>query len=284
MTEWLQALTELAAAERPAVLVTILHVAGSTPREAGTKMVVSGDALHGTIGGGHLELAAIEQARELLAAAELEGAPTAPQIRELQLGPSLGQCCGGIARLLFETVLPARWQVAVFGAGHVGKALVKLLADLPCRVAWIDEREGEFPESLPPRVRRIVTDAPEDAVADLAAGCDVLVMTHSHQLDFQVVEAALRRGDLAYVGLIGSRTKRARFVSRLASRGRSEQEIARLTCPIGVPGVGGKHPAEIAIAVAAQLLQLRTPAAARTDERARSAGGGGDVATLRPSR
>ena len=270
MTEWLHALSELAAAGRPAVLVTILHVAGSTPREAGTKMVVSGDATHGTIGGGHLELAAIELARELLAAASAEDVPATPQVREFQLGPSLGQCCGGVARLLFETLLPPSWHVAVFGAGHVGKALVKLLADLPCRVAWIDAREGEFPQALPPRVRRLVTDAPEDAVADLPAGSDVLVMTHSHQLDFQVVEAALRRGDLAYVGLIGSRTKRARFLSRLASHGRSEQEIARLTCPIGVPGVGGKHPAEIAIAVAAQLLQLRRPAsvegAARTGE------------------
>jgi xanthine dehydrogenase accessory factor len=263
MTEWLQALTELTAAGRPAVLVTILHVAGSTPREAGTKMVVSGNAIHGTIGGGHLELAAIELARELLAAASAEDVPAAPQVREFQLGPSLGQCCGGVAKLLFETLLPPSWHVALFGAGHVGKALVNLLADLPCRVAWIDAREGEFPEALPPRVRRIVTDAPEDAVADLPAGSDVLVMTHSHQLDFQVVEAALRRGDLAYVGLIGSRTKRARFLSRLASHGRSEQEIARLTCPIGVPGVGGKHPAEIAIAVAAQLLQLRRPAPAQ---------------------
>jgi len=270
MTEWLQALTELAAAEQPAVLVTILHVAGSTPREAGTKMVVSVDALHGTIGGGHLELAAVELARELLAAAGTERVPAAPQVREFQLGPSLGQCCGGVARLLFETVLPASWHVALFGAGHVGKALVKLLADLPCRVAWIDAREGEFPRALPPSVRRIVTDAPEDAVAELPAGSDVLVMTHSHQLDFEIVEAALRRGDLAYVGLIGSRTKRARFVSRLESRGRSEQEIARLTCPIGVPGAGGKHPAEIAIAVAAQLLQLRC--SARVQALARSEG------------
>jgi len=260
MTEWLQALSDLAAAGRPAVLVTILHVAGSTPREAGTKMVVSGDATHGTIGGGHLELAAIELARELLVAASAEDVPAAPEVREFQLGPSLGQCCGGVARLLFETLQPPSWHVAVFGAGHVGKALVKLLADLPCRVAWIDARELEFPQALPPRVRRIVADAPEDAVADLPAGSDVLVMTHSHQLDFQVVEAALRRGDLSYVGLIGSRTKRARFVSRLESHGRSEQEIGRLTCPIGVPGVGGKHPAEIAIAVAAQLLQLRRPA------------------------
>ena len=268
MTEWLQALSELAAAGRPAVLVTILHVAGSTPREAGTKMVVSGDATHGTIGGGHLELAAIELARELLAAASAEDVPATPQVREFQLGPSLGQCCGGVARLLFETLLPPSWHVALFGAGHVGKALVKVLADLPCRVAWIDARESEFPQALPPRVRRIVTDAPEDAVADLPAGSDVLVMMHSHQLDFQVVEAALRRGDLAYVGLIGSRTKRARFLSRLASHGRSEEELARLTCPIGVPGVGGKHPAEIAIAVAAQLLQLRHPASVKGAARA----------------
>ena len=268
MTEWLQALSELAAAGRPAVLVTILHVAGSTPREAGTKMVVSGDAIHGTIGGGHLELAAIELARELLAAASTEDVTAAPQVREFQLGPSLGQCCGGVARLLFETLLPPSWHVALFGAGHVGKALVKVLADLPCRVAWIDARESEFPQALPPRVRRIVTDAPEDAVADLPAGSDVLVMMHSHQLDFQVVEAALRRGDLAYVGLIGSRTKRARFLSRLASHGRSEEELARLTCPIGVPGVGGKHPAEIAIAVAAQLLQLRHPASVKGAARA----------------
>ena len=268
MTGWLAALVELAAAERPAVLVTILHAAGSTPRDAGTKMVVSAQALHGTIGGGHLELAAVETARELLAAADRDGTTPAPRVRELQLGPSLGQCCGGVVTLLFETVLPARWQVGLFGAGHVGKALVKLLADLPCRVSWIDGRDAELPAALPGNVRRVVTDAPEDALADLPAGSDVIVMTHSHQLDFQVVEAALRRGDLAYVGLIGSRAKRARFVRRLASRGRTSEEIARLTCPIGVPGVGGKHPAEIAVAVAAQLLQLRRASAARADGRA----------------
>jgi xanthine dehydrogenase accessory factor len=225
--------------------------------------VISADALHGTIGGGHLELAAVELARELLATARSDRAAAAPLVREFQLGPSLGQCCGGVAQLLFETILPVSWHVAVFGAGHVGKALVKLLADLPCRVAWVDAREAEFPEVIPGAVRRIVTDAPEDAVAELPAGSDVLVMTHSHQLDFQVVEAALRRGDLGYVGLIGSGTKRARFLSRLASRGRSEEEIARLTCPIGIPAVGGKHPAEIAIAVAAQLLQRRSASAAR---------------------
>lgn len=256
MTEWIAALAELAASGRPGVLVTVLHVDGSTPRDAGTKMVVTAEGLHGTIGGGHLELSGIEIARELLAGRGAEGSD--PLVREFQLGPALGQCCGGVAKLLFETIVPASWRVAVFGAGHVGKAVVRLLSDLPCRVSWIDAREAEFPAALPPHVERVVADPPEDAVGDLPAGADVLVMTHSHQLDYQVVEAALRRGDFPYVGLIGSRTKRARFVARLASRGLPEERIASLTCPIGLPGVGGKFPAEIAIAVAAQLLQLRS--------------------------
>jgi xanthine dehydrogenase accessory factor len=258
MTDWIHALDELTAAGLPCVLVTVLHVDGSTPRESGTKMVVTGDGLRGTIGGGHLELAALEIAREILAAAARGAPPGHPLVREFQLGPSLGQCCGGSARLLFEAVLQTAWHVALFGAGHVGKAIVRLLSDLPCRVTWIDSRESEFPASLPARVKVVVADPPDDAVGDLPAGADVLVMTHSHPLDYDVVEAALRRGDLRYVGLIGSKTKRARFVARLASRGVGEERIARLTCPVGLPGVGGKHPAEIAIAVAAQLLQLRT--------------------------
>jgi xanthine dehydrogenase accessory factor len=257
MTDWIPALAALAEAGRPAVLVTVLRAQGSTPREAGTKMVVSADALHGTIGGGHLELVAVETARGLLADAAAGRPIPGPVIRELPLGPSLGQCCGGHTTLVFEAILPVRWQVAVFGAGHVGKALVKLLGDLPCAVTWIDAREGELPAELPPRVRAVVSDAPEDEVGSLPAGADILVMTHSHAVDLQIVEAVLRRGDQRYLGLIGSRTKRARFEQRLRARGRSAEDLARLTCPIGVPGIRGKHPAVIAIAVAAELLQLR---------------------------
>jgi xanthine dehydrogenase accessory factor len=149
--------------------------------------------------------------------------------------------------------------VALFGAGHVGRALVRLLGDLPCRVDWIDARRAEFPQELPGTVRAVVTDAPADEVPDLAPGCDVIVMTHSHGLDLQILEAALRRPDLRYLGLIGSRTKRARFEARLAERGFTPDDLARIVCPIGVPGAGGKLPAEIAIAVAAQLLQLARP-------------------------
>lgn len=271
MKGWIEALAELSAAGRPGVLVTVLRAEGSTPREAGAKMVVSSAGFAGTIGGGHLELTALEEARGLLEAAE-RGEVAGPAVRDFALGPSLGQCCGGRATVLFEVVCAARWSVAVFGAGHVGKALVKLLGDLPCAVTWIDAREAEFPEAVPRNVRRVVTDSPEDEVRALSPGADVVVMTHSHQLDLEIVEAVMRRGDHAYLGLIGSRTKRARFEQRLLAHGRSPADLARLTCPIGLPGVGGKDPAEIAIAVAAQLLQLRGPGASpRAEDPARAA-------------
>jgi xanthine dehydrogenase accessory factor len=184
-------------------------------------------------------------------------------LREFPLGPELGQCCGGAVTLLFELVAPPPWTVALFGAGHVGKALVRLLGDLSCRVLWIDERADEFPTGVPARVHVTVSDVPEAEVAGLPPGADVLVMTHSHALDQRIVEAALSRSDLRLVGLIGSQTKRARFLSRLEHRGFGPEARARLTCPIGLPGVGGKRPAEIAVAVAAQLLQLEAASAAQ---------------------
>lgn len=262
MTDWIATLAGLAAAGTPAVLVTVVEVKGSAPREAGAKMVVTRESSQGTIGGGHLELKAIELARELLVAhAARPAGEETPILRSFALGPSLGQCCGGEATLLFEPVLPPPFHVAVFGAGHVGKALVKLLADLPCRITWIDSRAEAFPAEMPANAAVEPTDAPEEEVAALPHESYVLVMTHSHALDLRIVERALRRPDFRYVGLIGSATKRARFVKRLALRGLAPEEIARLTCPIGIEGIAGKRPAEIAIAVAAQLLQLRSAAA-----------------------
>lgn len=255
-TGWLAALAELAAAGRPAVLVTVIRAEGSTPREAGAKMVVTADGFQGSIGGGHLEQEMLAEARALLGRAEA-GEAAAPVVRELALGPSLGQCCGGRTAVLLEPVLPPRWQVAVFGAGHVGKALVRLLADLPCRVTWIDPRAGEFPPDPPRSVRCLLSEAPADEVAELPPGSDLVVMTHSHAVDFDVVDAALRRGAHRYLGLIGSATKRATFVQRLEARGRSAEQIARLRCPIGVEGIRGKEPAVIAVAVAAELLRIQ---------------------------
>jgi xanthine dehydrogenase accessory factor len=236
------------------MLVTVVAASGSTPREAGCKMVVTADRLYGTIGGGHLEFRALEIARELLADPAVDR--LGPAVREFPLGPALGQCCGGAASLLFEPVLPPGLEIALFGAGHVGRALVQVLATLPCRVLWIDPRAAEFPEAVPPNVEVRISALPVHEVADLPAGAQVLVMSHSHQLDLDLVDAALKRTDLASVGLIGSLTKRARFVKRLGLRGHGADAIGRLVCPIGVAGAGGKHPAEIAIAVAAQILQI----------------------------
>ena len=250
MAAWLDA---LAAAERdnqPAVLVTVLAAKGSTPREAGAKMVVSADGLAGTIGGGNLEYQCEAAARDLLASGA-EGNST----RDFPLGPSLGQCCGGHVTVLFEVVRPPKLQIALFGAGHIGKALVRLLTDLPCRVQWNDPRPEALPANLPPNVTPVRTAQPAQAIAGLSPGSVILVMTHDHRLDFDIVAAALQRPDLAAVGLIGSNTKRARFLGRLTRQGIPAD---RLICPIGLPGIEGKEPAVVALSVAAQILQLQS--------------------------
>jgi xanthine dehydrogenase accessory factor len=252
-------------ASQDAVLVTVQDVRGSVPREAGAWMLVFTDFVHGTIGGGHLEFDAIAAAR-----GRLSGTSGAEVLR-YALGPSLGQCCGGVVHLRFERVgaadaagLEERFAaehapLALFGGGHVGKALVKVLAPLPFAVTWIDSRDEIFPEDVPSNVACEHSDPVQAAVADLAPHSRVLVMSFSHAEDLDVVAACLKRlrecGDLPYVGLIGSKTKWATFRHRLEERGFRKQELAQVTCPIGVPGIAGKQPEVIAVAVAAQLLQ-----------------------------
>jgi len=248
-------------AGRAAIVVEVVAFKGSVPREAGTRMLVAADAVVGTIGGGHLELQAIEHARRLLAAAARD-----PFERDIALGPSLGQCCGGVLRLRWQVLTAAtlsawpapeaRFHLQMYGAGHVGRAVASLLAGIDCRVQWIDERDSEFPtEPSPPHVERLCVEPVEAEVASAPRGACFLVLTHSHDLDLRITEAVLRRGDFAYLGLIGSATKRARFVHRFQERGIAADALARLTCPIGVSGIGGKEPEVIAIAVVAQLLQ-----------------------------
>jgi xanthine dehydrogenase accessory factor len=250
MADWLDALTMLDAAGESAVLVTVLSARGSTPRESGCKMVVTRDALFGTIGGGTLEHRCMAEARSLLA-----GPATTPSVHDFPLGPALGQCCGGHVSILFETFRPATMQIALFGAGHVGRAVVRLLGELPCRITWIDPRPDAFPASLPSNTHC----RPAVDIATLAPGTQVLVMTHDHQCDFDIVAEALNRTDLGGVGLIGSVTKRARFVARLRRAGLGPDAIDRLECPIGLPGIDSKLPAAIAISIAARLL-ARHPA------------------------
>ncbi len=262
--DWLAALSDLKARGEPCVLVTLADIKGSAPRESGTKLVVTMFSQSGSIGGGHLELKATELARAMLR----EGAGEA-RLETLALGPALGQCCGGKVTLLLEPFVPSDFTIALFGAGHVGKALVSVLAGAPVRILWIDSRPEQFPAEIPPNVTKVLSDQPEDEVKDVPPGAYVLVMTHSHDLDLQICERFLKRMDCRYLGVIGSATKRRNFDARLARKGFSAELIQTLRCPIGLPGLDGKHPREIAIAVAAELLSLRD--AARRDKTASAA-------------
>lgn len=255
-------------AGEPAVWVTVEATQGSVPRDAGTWMAVFAHKVIGTIGGGHVEHQAMAQARQRLAGA------SGPDALRFALGPSLGQCCGGVMMLRFEPVdhnciamLQARLDssrtpLALFGGGHVGHALVDVLARLPFAVTWIDSRDSVLPTQT---MRDIVcehSDPVQAAVADLAPGSAVLIMSFSHAEDLDIVAACLQRlrlgNDLPYIGLIGSKTKWATFRHRLSERGFRDDELARITCPIGLPGLSGKEPEVIAVAVAAQLLLWRT--------------------------
>ena len=259
-------------AREPAVLVSVAATQGSVPREAGAWMgVFAGGTSVGTVGGGHLEYEAMQIARAMLA-----GAALAPSHR-FALGPSLGQCCGGVVHLGFELLQPSaattlrerlndaadvrRLPVALFGGGHVGHAIARALEPLPVRLHWIDSRDEVFPTGLP---RWVVTEhsAPvQAAVTELAPQSHVLIMSFSHAEDLDIVAACLQRqrerGDLPFIGLIGSKSKWASFRHRLEARGFSAAELAGVTSPIGVAGVVGKEPEVIAAAVAAQLMQWR---------------------------
>jgi xanthine dehydrogenase accessory factor len=266
--------------------ITVLATEGSAPRGAGTTMTVTVDSVENTIGGGSLEYRAIEQARLLLAHPD-----GAWRVQDYPLGPLLGQCCGGRVRLLIERMddpLPAgnvlrftpervwredgdaplpgargarpepgecwsapadmpRTPLMLFGAGHVGRAVVRALEGLPYLVAWYDSRP-DYADL--PGVTFCADDDVAQCVAELQGHGAILIMTHDHALDYRIAHAALC-GPARYIGLIGSHTKRARFVSRLEAEG---IDVTRLTCPVGLLGIPGKEPAVIATAIAAQLL------------------------------
>lgn len=253
--------------DESAVLVQVIATEGSVPREAGTWMAVFEHETIGTIGGGHLEHQAMAAAR-----AQLRDGPAEAGHRFV-LGPSLGQCCGGVMNLRFETVLPAAvaelrqrlplnaQPLALFGGGHVGHALVQVLTRLPFALTWIDSRDGIFPPGLSATVSCEHSDPVQGAVRSLSPQSRVLIMSFSHAEDLDIVAECLKRqrekGDLPYIGLIGSKTKWATFRHRLQARGFSDEELAHVTSPIGLPGIDGKEPEVIAVAVAAQLLLMQ---------------------------
>ena len=246
---WIHELAQLEKNSEPCIMVTVLEDRGSVPRDAGTKMLVTRDRLIATIGGGHLEHVATKMAREMLLSGE-----RSLKVERFNLGARLGQCCGGMATLSFEPIGTAQKHLVVFGAGHVAKALLHIVSTLPFRVTWIDEREDVFPQELPRGVTKCVTDDPVAEVRDLPPNSYYLVMTHNHQLDFDLARAIIDRGDSLYFGMIGSLTKRKKFDLRLAQRGYGNNQINTMICPIGVSMISGKHPAEIAVSVAGELI------------------------------
>jgi xanthine dehydrogenase accessory factor len=346
---WLEPLAAALALDGEAVLVVVAATQGSAPREPGTAMVIANAAVHGTIGGGHLEFEALRIGRDALATTSTQGA----WIVRFPLAARLGQCCGGVATLAFvkldrrarpwldgalscartgaafalvtaianatqepgallvtpddtrgtlgnpatdsaaialartrlagttqgaalvrfaedetTTLLvqverPDPFDVLVFGNGHVGRALVDVLGVVPARVRWIDSRAVDFPRAVPRNVEVIVADEPDDELRRAPAGAYVVIATHSHALDLTLIETTLARNDLRYVGLIGSRSKRAQFERRLMARGHAAEALARIHCPIGAQGapIKGKHPGAIAIAIAAELIIVREAAA-----------------------
>jgi xanthine dehydrogenase accessory factor len=284
--DWLAAVERLRSRGEAGVLVTVAVVRGHSPREAGAKMVVSADHTWGSVGGGNLEATAVERARELL-----DDPTAAPTMFTSSLSDRAPvghgvQCCGGEVTLLLEplAVLPA---VAIFGVGHVGLELARILARHDLELHLVDSR----PEQLSGEVLSVLDDAsarihthhvpilPELVLAELPRGTHVLVMTHDHAEDAAIIDAALRTSHLGSIGLIGSSAKWGRFRAKLASEGHDEAAIARITTPIGIDELTGKQPATIAVSVAAALLREFERTAARRSpqtlpEESRAAHGG----------
>lgn len=341
MNEWLHALQRASERGLEAILVMIAAGKGSTPRDAGVKMVVERDGVAGTIGGGELEFQAIGIARDML------GAAGDRRVQRFALGHDLGQVCGGAANVFFERVMPdagwvqtlARWheagegcvivtpaddalngrlivsggkhfgslgeaeidgkalaaaravlgerarpaalaklddgrsvlldpvhptdmRVMLFGAGHVGRALARVLGVVSCEVTWVDSRRSEFPAEVPGNVRAVVSDRPADLIDQAPPGSYFITMTHSHALDFEIIEGVLQRGDFVFCGMIGSATKRRSFERGYEKKGLDRTMLARLTCPVGIDGLASKEPGTIAVAIAAQLLAERERRAA----------------------
>ncbi|MFT7685671.1 MAG: xanthine dehydrogenase accessory factor [Candidatus Azotimanducaceae bacterium] len=240
------------------VLVTLLGVQGSAPRNSGTKMVVTENAFFASIGGGHLEHKGIAIARDLISSVNQD-----QHIEHFPLAASLGQCCGGSVSLLFEKFAAKQVNIQLFGAGHVGQALTSILAGLPCRVHWVDSRTDIFPQVICENTRTFLSEYPEEEVEEMPASSYYIVMTHNHQVDLDICTKILERGDFAFLGLIGSQAKWSRFQRKLKHNlmrlGKNEVDvdglIQSIVCPIGLADVPGKLPMEVAVSIAGQLIE-----------------------------
>ena len=319
---WSEQLIQTLKNDAAAVVVSVVAVDGSVPREIGATMVVSQSSCTGTIGGGNLEHKALAQANDMLVGADHNGQAPFCEVQNqiFSLGPSLGQCCGGKVELLYQRVprdadwlselmscssgvwlcrclddpsvqlidsnqqkntlqLPVsgktgvvsdnrqrRWichllneslpSVWLFGAGHVGQAVAQQLSLLPCNVTWLDPRQEWLDKQTGLDIESVVTDAPADEIPSAPDYTHYIVMTHSHTLDFDICHAVLQRGQFAWLGLIGSATKRQTFANRLAHRGISDDLINQLRCPVGGLSLQSSEPFSIALSIATELAQV----------------------------
>jgi len=249
-TDLLRRSLDLAERGEPFVAVTLIEASGSTPADTGAKMLVTADGLDsGTVGGGRVEAKAIDLARQMLA--ERSGCRSV----DWSLKADVGMTCGGRVRLYFEPLGVAAWPIVVFGAGHVTLALAELLVRLPCQLTCIDPRP-EWLAKLPPGVRRVEAADPPAEVEHLPDDAMVLCMTRGHATDRPVLEAIFNSGrEFPFLGVIGSDAKAAVLRKELRVAGVPAERI-RFHCPVGLP-IGGNHPSEIAVSIAAQLLQVR---------------------------
>lgn len=249
--------------EPASILVEVTGVTGSAPRDTDAWMLVSERAIFATIGGGQLEYMAIDQARRALRSR------LAAEPMNVPLGPEIGQCCGGRVGLAFTALnarlaseliarsdreMAARPHVYVFGAGHVGDALAMALSLAPLRVVLVDTREDELEACTVPRIETCLTAMPEAVVRDAPAGSSFVILTHDHALDFLITAEALRHRDAAYVGMIGSKTKRATFRNWLSREIGRPDLFDKLICPIGGTALKDKRPAVIATLAAAEIM------------------------------
>lgn len=272
--DWLDALHGLREQRTPAVVVTLAMVRGHAPRNGGAKMVVAPASVFGTVGGGNLEATAIDRARAMLS-----DGTTEPELLTLTLSDKASteygvQCCGGEVTMMLEPirVVPA---VAVIGIGHVGLELARVLARHEIELHLIDSRRemlgqdrvgvpgtsGAFADAVA-RITVVHSPLPEAALEALPVGTHLLVMTHDHHEDLAVIDQALRGSGLGSIGLIGSTSKWSRFQKKLRANGHTDADLSRVITPIGIPEIAGKHPAVIAVSVAARILQLIDQAAA----------------------
>ncbi len=258
--DWLAAVTELRARRAAAVLVTLAGVRGHAPRNGGAKMVVAADGVWDTIGGGNLEATAVDRARTMIATAAREPTMVTLKLSDKAHAEFGLQCCGGEVTLLLEP-LPVIPSVAIFGMGHVGLELARILSRHDLELFVIDSRAEMLADDrldgigdATARLHVHHTVAPESVLPELPHGTHVLVMTHDHAEDIAVCDSALRTEGLGPIGLIGSSAKWTSFRKKLAAEGHSPAQLKRITTPIGIPGLSAKEPAAIAVSVAAALL------------------------------